>query len=407
MSSSHGPPPLTIGRQTVALTVALATSQVAIATAYIVAARGTTPAAFGSAVVVISVGLVAAGIFDFGSNALAIREIAKGAMPIGEFRGRALIKLVLAIVVGLVATAIELSWPGSRAGWLAAAPVALAMIATQTAQVPLRANARGVQVAVVVALDRAVVLSIVVLVARAGGPAAEWLWVAMVAGSITSGVAAWLLGARLQSTENREAMTFVSPWKGSGHFGLAGAFVSGQGLDVSVTGLAAGPAAAGVYGAVNRWTAPMGLLSTAFTQASVPFVSRAESGARAVADMRRHAWILLLAIASCVVVALAAAPFVDFVMGDAYAGSALVLAVMAVGTIPAIINQPLAMFHQSRGNERFVARTIGGAVVVQMMLILVLAAAVGAVGAAWAFLIAQTALLAVLAVILFRTGVHR
>jgi O-antigen/teichoic acid export membrane protein len=91
---------------------------------------------------------------------------------------------------------------------------------------------------------------------------------------------------------------------------------------------------------------------------------------------------------------------VHILLGEQYQGSAAVLRLLAIATIPAIVNQICAVSLQSLGHDRAVAGMVSGAVLVQLVLVCVLASAHGALGAGVALLIMQcTLMLALLAYI--------
>jgi O-antigen/teichoic acid export membrane protein len=256
-----------------------------------------------------------------------------------------------------------------------------------------------ITIAVSLMVDRAVGLAVLGIALFAGADGAATLWLALIAGSTAS---TSLLVLRMPHRETLARVRAFSrkPWKGSGFYGLSTVAISAQVLDVAMISVVAGPAAAGIYGAVNRWTQPMALAVTAFAASAVPVVARSRSWAVAWPQVKRAVWLPLAAMLACVIAFLAAPYFVDLLVGDAYAESADVLRVLAVGTLFAIANQPLAVFQQSLGRDRPVSFAITFSVILQLVLVGVFASIHGPVGGAWAFVFAQVSICVLLLLVL-------
>jgi O-antigen/teichoic acid export membrane protein len=371
-------------------------AQLTTAGMYIVAARGVLPEQFGPVVSIIALATAIVGFVDFGTNSLWVREIARGALPPRFLGERILAKLGLALVAGALWCAVVLiAWPSGQ--YWAVAPISLSLLANQTAQVPLRGIGRADLAAVAVLCDRitGAVVMLLLVVLQVNPPTA--LWVALVCGSAMATVCAWRLAprhARARFTPYR----WVNPWSGAGFYGVSNLATSAQSLDLSVMSAFGGPAIAGVYGAVNRWTQPLGLLVGAFSSASVPFVARADSWKEAWNHIRSAAWLPIAAILSCLAVFFLSPVLVTILIGSRYSNSVPVLQILALATIPGIINQPLAGFLQALRLDRAVAIIMTTNVIVVLALIAVLSALFGAPGAATAALVTQSAVAASLVV---------
>jgi O-antigen/teichoic acid export membrane protein len=308
-------------------------------------------------------------------------------MPTRDLARRALAKVLIALAAFTVGGV--LLYVLSPNPWLwTAAPIAMFLLVSQTAQVPLRAHSRIGVVALSLIVDRVVGMLILFAGVLVGADGAASLWLALVCGSI--GGTLFLVGfiprrSRLLVSPDLRR----SPWRGSGFYGLSSMAVTSQALDLAIMSAIAGPAAAGIYGAVNRWTQPMQLAVSAFASAAVPVVARAQSWSTAWPHVKKALWLPAAAVVACVVVIIGAPVFVDVLVGDAYAESATVLRVLAIGTLFAIGNQPLAVFLQSLGRDRAVSFITVPTVAVQLALVAVLASQYGAVGAAFAFVAVQ------------------
>jgi O-antigen/teichoic acid export membrane protein len=93
---------------------------------------------------------------------------------------------------------------------------------------------------------------------------------------------------------------------------------------------------------------------------------------------------------------------VDILLGSAYLDSIQVLQILAIGTIPAILNQVFASGLQARGFERQVAITNIVCVTLQLALIICASGFGGAIAAAIAFAAIQLGMFLTLAIILGR-----
>ncbi len=378
--------PRNLGPQVVLLAGGSALAQVLVALMYAVSARSTTPAKFGEVVVAISVGLVLAGIVDFGSNSFLVRELAVGRLSSHALSSK------LAVKLGAMSALALLVMAGGTGIWGQGAIICGAILACQTwsqsQQVALKGSARGDLVAVVTFCERMLGAVLMGALIVAGVSATEGLWLGLALGSVFAGCLARLRTPapwRMRASGN----SWLSPWTGAWHFGIFGLANSLQFLDVAVTRVAGGAASAGTYGAVSRWTQPMGILTNAFSLASVPFIARAATHREAIRRMRRSSWLLGLAVLGCITIFVIAPWLVPLVVGNAYEGSVAVLRVLAVGSLVTVFNQPVAIFLQSRGYDRLAARFFLLAVGLQLGATVVLVPSRGALGAAVAYLVGQ------------------
>ncbi len=385
------------------MAAALGVAQLAVALAYLIAVRSTPPEEFGRVAAVLAAAIVAAGLFDFGSNASAIRDLSREDISYEHFAARMQTKFVIAATAGAV-TALALVVASAPPVWLTAIPVAFSLVAAQTATTPLRARTLGGVVAGVTVIDKCIALAIMAVAGAVGQASADLLWVALTAGGLASSLLA-AVATRRRGIPHLSvgSRRLANPWAGSSRFGVTSAFISIQSLDLVLLALVAGPAEAGIYGAVNRWIAPMGIIAFGYSQSHAPFLARAATPAEARRTMREGAWLLAIAAAAGLFMAAAARPLVDVLLGTSYAGSAAVLSLLAVGASFSVLNQPMLVFLQARGREGVASRAVAAAVVAQLLLLLPLADARGALGAATAMLVAQLTLLITCAILVART----
>ncbi len=170
-------------------------AQLITAAMYIAAARGVAPREYGLVVTAISIGMAAVGFADFGTNALWIRELARGRLSPAGLGPRIFTKLALIgvcsvvwLLIGLVVSPGSLIW--------AAGPIAIAILANQTSQVPLRGAGRGDLAAVSVLCDRVSGAIAMAALIVAGVSTSTALWVSLVMGSLIAAVVGWMLTPR-------------------------------------------------------------------------------------------------------------------------------------------------------------------------------------------------------------------
>ena len=391
-----------VGTQAVLLAGATGIAQLIVALVYVAAARSASPATFGSIVTAIAVGTSVVGFIDFGTNSLWVREIARKTLSPKDFSLRVSSKILVASMLAILwLIPSVMLFPGSSY-WMAA-PIFFSLLLNQTAQVALRGMAKGELVAWSILADRVVVASVLGILMVAGVSAAEALWIALTIGSVAAAGMGWLMTP--VAARPRPAIRIrTNPWKGSGYYGLNTIAISGQGLDLPIISAVGGPAAAGLYGAVNRWTQPMGLLASAFASASAPFVAHSGTWELAWHHVRKSVWLLCVAIGVCIGVAIGAPWIVDLLIGPQYEGSSMVLRILALGTIPAILNQPLVVFLQALGHDRIVSFITLGSVVCQLAMVALITSLLGALGAAVAFAGLQVFVLAGLTTTAIVTG---
>lgn len=380
---------------------ASAGGQALLAVAYIVAARGVSPASFGLVASGIAIGLALIGLIDFGANTLWVRSLANGSMSLAQAGQRALWKCIAATALALLATMIVAFGPFPLE-LSAVGPVLLATTLAQLSQVPPRAIARSDLTALSIGVSRALSFAILIILISFGIGATTALVISICAGSILEGSINIFLTPR-GHWYRLMSVRPVNPWRGSTHFGVYAIATSAQSLDVPILGVTAGAASSGIYAAVNRWTQPLGLAVGGFTSASAPFVASAVTFGEAWTKIRRASWLLALALFGCVTAAALAPIFVPTLLGDQYTGAVPVFQIMALGTIPALLNQPLAVFSQMRGSDKPVGVITAAGVFARLALTAALGLTTGVLGAAIAYSVAQVALLAALTAVFIKT----
>ena len=376
------------------MTAALIASQVVVAGIYLLAARASQPQQYGRAVAPLTVAMAIAGIVDFGSNSLVTREIAAARMPESRFARMFFSRTVIVGSASILCT-LALVLAGA-AGYVAGLPgYVLAATLAQAAVAPLRGRREARRVAAALLSDKFVAAAALLAMMWWGAPSFRVLWLAFVAGSCVSllaAVALWPPSLRASVRTQGRELSIVNPWASSLHFGLSNVMLSAQLLDVGLVLLVAGEHAAGAFSAVSRWTQPLTFVASGYSQAAYPHAAAAESDRQAWSQLRRGDVVLLPIAAVLVLIAVFAKPLVTLVLGAAYADSVGALRLLMLGALPTLANQPMATFLQSRRYESTSLRALAASIPLQLLTVAVGAYLDGATGAAAGFGVGQLAL---------------
>lgn len=379
-----------IGGQAIALAATTGVAQLVTAMLYVLAAKSAAPSEFGLTVSAIAVGATAVGILDFGTNSYWVRELAAGRMDAVVLGRRLASKLFYSALALSLWSLITASLLPSTSLWMAG-PIAMAMILSQSFQVPLRGLGRGDLVAGSVLVDKVMAALAFFLMLLLGVHAVSALWLGLVVGGLSSTLTCWNLTPRA----NRPLLRIwirTNPWSESGHYGVANVALTAQSLDIPLLTMVAGAGSGGIYAAVSRWTQPMGLLSSAFASASAPHIAGARNASEAWKQAKKSIWLLGLAVLCCLVTAIFAPFLVELLIGSSYEGSADVLRILAAATIFSVVNQPLFVFLQARGLDKPIAAITVTAILVQLTLVVLVSPPLGAAGAAIASAATQVGL---------------
>lgn len=381
----------------IALSAAFA--QIVVAILYIVSARLSDPGEFGIAVVSIALSITIAGALDYGSNALWVRSLVSGALNFSTVKRRSRMKLTVIAIFGTAWGIALLVIAPSNALWLAG-PLAFCTASAQAFQVPLRALRLGHFIATIALSDRLLAAGMFALLLYVDISATYSLCISLIAGGVANAAMSWAVTAKKHSTRGL-GFERINPWAGTRHYGISAIALSAQSLDIPIMSSLGAPSVAGVYGSVNRWTQPLGLLSSAFSVAAVPFVAQSKSVAEAYDKLRKGLGLLAVACFGCLGVFIAAPFIVELLLGVAYIEAVPVLRLLAVGTLAGILNQPMSTALQALGHDRVVSRVVVGAVGIQLVLVGLLTIPLGAVGAAIALVCSQFIMLGGLSVLVY------
>lgn len=386
--------------QAVAVALTQVLGQSFLAAALIAVARVANPSSFGRAVTMLAVATALVGLMDFGVTNQAIREISSRSVERRSVDARIVGKLGATTLVCIVVFVASVSIDSLHEYWPTAL-ISVAMICSQAAQIPLRGLAVAEKAAVAVLLDRTILLLVTLFLVGATGDPVRHIWIGFIAGP----AAAALLALCLTAPRDRIAVTWPStnPWKGSLNFGIFSLSVSAQSLDLPIAAVFGGHSASGLYGSVNRWTAPLTMFSNAFAATSVPFIVRTSGFRQAFKAVRPSLPLLVVGQLGAAMMICFAGPIVAVLLGAQYASAAPVLRLLAGAAMLAIISQPLAIYLQTRGHERSLAVVTLPLVVCQLVAVAIGATLAGAEGAAAANLLSHSSFLLAYSLLLFNS----
>ncbi len=169
-------------------------------------------------------------------------------------------------------------------------------------------------------------------------------------------------------------------------------------VGVVLSGWLADTGQAGYYTAASRFVEAVRLLPMAFFNALFPAL--AALGADPVQldrTFRRVALLLLgMGIGAGCLFAILSEPLVGLTYGAAFEPAIPVLQVMVWALVPGMLRGGRTLYWYARGREAFVNRVIGAAILIQIGFSCWLIPQLGALGATWAMLVSEIALMPVL-----------
>ncbi len=379
-------------RDSSSLALGLLSAQVCTALTYWLVARSLRPAQLGSLLAAVGLARLVAAVADFGMNSSTVRSLARDPTDTRSFSAALASKVLLALVLGSgwvllsVAGALARAWPAT---FVVAGPFISFEVIANTLEVPLRAARRMATVSLLMIAD-AVLALLITAAALRGGCGAELALLAGLSGASALVVAgSWLLvEPRFRTTSCAGLADLWRTWRESLDFGMVALTTQIQRADVAVVAAVAGPGAAGLFAVPARLAGPLSLVPHACSTALYPRVAGSRHRGEAHGEVVRGV-LLLLCLMGCALAGLFlfARPVVSSALGPQYLPSVRVLRVYLVGALLAAVNQPMAVFLQAEGQERFVSRVVTPACAAGLAGIALGAAAQGAFGAAFGFVL--------------------
>lgn len=378
------------------LALGTAFSQGLMGVLFILTARSSSVEIFGLVAASIATGMVAAGLLDFGFNSLLTRELASGKVGLAEFWARANMKMQIGVALATVWFAFGIFFDRYQ---MSASLVFVLVLIFQTTLVPLRAANEAVSITLLFFFERMIATIVFFSLVFLDLTESEALTISVLIGTAMASIVSVLI-SRKKNMMKAGVFTKVWAWRGTHGYGFSSAANALQQMDVPLLTMFAGPAASGIFASVSKWTQPLGIVANAFSTAATPFIAKAAGIREAIKGARKAAWLILLACVSAGLLVPLAPVIVEVLLGSSYLHSIQVLQLLAIGTIPAILNQVLAAGLQARGFDRQVAITNMTGVILQLIFIICVSGVGGAIAAAVAYCILQFCLLISFAIIL-------
>ena len=387
-----------VGAQTLILVSGTALSQVITAVLFIVTARISGVADFGQVAASVAIGMVGAGLMDFGFNSLFTRDLASKRVTLDHYWARAKSKLAIGFLLASIWFVLVL--PLSFVFCLASS-VFFSVLALQTLLVPLRAQSRIPLVAILFLSERISAALVFLILIFMGQIPSISLIISLVTGTCISSLIAWTFLNKILETP-RARRHKGSPWGGSRNYGISSLANSLQQLDLPLLAILGGPVAAGIYGSISKWTQPLGLIANSFATASTPVIAKVSTTKQAIREVGKSAWLIVIGL-FIVALMIPLSPYlVNILLGSGYRDAVPVFQIVAIGTIPGILNQILASGLQARGYDKQVALIGITSVIIQLGLVAIFSKFGGALSVAAAFCVLQVTSFASLSILLYR-----
>lgn len=366
-------------------------AQVASALTFIILARSLGVERFGHLATLYGAAMFVSVFVEFGSTNYLIRDL--NGRPSKLFPGQYRIRMLTtaAIVCASIATSLILP---QTADYSLCIGLAFILAQSRYLSAPVRASLHMGRLSVITAMEKIAVLIVIWIVSINGHvTATTFLTTCLIAGVFSSVLFRLCWSRRhVAIVRNKNARRYVSPFAGLRHMGLSSVAIGLQSLDTAAIAATAGPAAAGVYAAVGRWTQPLSLITQAVTQTAYAEMSKRRHHSEALASLRTHMGMLGVAAIPLVLVFVFADSLTLTLLGAEYASSTLVLRILVGAVLFGIINSPLSAFLQARSDEAFTSKVLLVAMPAQLTLMCALSLWGGAMLGAIAVLVVQAGL---------------
>lgn len=339
------------GTRIAGLTSANAASQIFQFFSFIVIARDLGPLAFGAYLICSVIANFVISVFDFGRAKYFTRELAFGRLNVNEFWSQAVVRLVI-LSLFTIPVGIFFAYSGQ---YIVAATCVLVTCqhAFQLMQSLAKSQLRTGKLAMAIVIDRLLFSCAVLFLSSNQAMTGE---AALVASSLAQLIALTILLSRsslgrasLSSKVFRQSM---NP-RPSLHLGLFSLTNSITSLDQMVLGLLTSQAQTGLYGAVFKWFAPLGILSGAVGTITANESAKKHDSVLSSMLGTKLIWGFLVFVGlsvSCL--SYFGQGIVTLLLGESYAGSKELLVFLALSASLSLLSSPLASLHQYFGKEK-------------------------------------------------------
>ena len=368
---------------------ALVVGQLVLGVTYVVGARAISPATLGLIATCAAIGQVAATVVDLGMINYLVRETAAGRIDVARARavvaGKRPWALLVLLLVGIGTSALLAPTAGSA---VLLAVVGVAMYEAQTANGLLRAQERFAKASTGQLSGRVGGLAVAFVLALSG--VGEVALAAAIPASflLEAVIDRAFLGSAAQ--RRRPTSELVEHHRESVGFGLANLAASAQQLDTPLVTAGAGAFQAGLYAAGGRLLGPLTFLANSLGMVAAPWLARAGTDEAALRVEERR--VLRVGAALCaapLIAAVVGPPLIPLLLGQEYASSGTVFAILAIGAAVVTLNQPFAVIAQNRGRQQAVAVGIAVGLAFGLVATYVLSSFGGAVWAAIGYVVSQ------------------
>jgi len=381
-----------LSAQAALLAAVSALGQLAMVVAFAVIGRSQGPAVLGEVTVSLAVATIGASLVDFGSNSYWVRELAAMRMTADQFCQRAATKTIVGLMLGFVFTLFPLLWPELRGYWYAGPLLTISLI-VQTIRVPVRAKQWNRLLSGLILSEKVAMLGIFLFLAMYVhlAPKVAFVFSYVLGGLLATAIAYFMIRDHYRAW--LPLINLANVWRGSRYYGLSQMLLSMAGLDTIIGTAVGGSAVAGTYGAVNRWTQPIGLATNAFATLLAPEIAAAKDRKDVWERIRPTLWLPAASVGIAFLMALLADVLVVFVMGISFSASVNVLRVLCIAAALGTANQSIQVVIQSRGRDRQSAQVLVWGICAQLVVAGPLTFRFGALGLALASVLSQVVFL--------------
>jgi O-antigen/teichoic acid export membrane protein len=339
------------GTRIAGLSGANAASQIFQFFSFIIIARDLGPLAFGAYLICSVIANFVISLFDFGRAKYFTRELAFGRLNVNDFWSQAVVRLVvlssLTVPIGIL-----FAYLGQ---YIVAATCVLVTCqhAFQLMQSLAKSQLRTAKLSMAIVIDRLLFCCAVLFLSSMQVMTGE---AALVASSLAQLFAVTILLSRSSlgraSLSQKVFRQSMNP-RPSFHLGLFSLTNSITSLDQMILGLLTSQAQTGLYGAVFKWFAPLGILSGAVGTITANESAKKHDSVLTSMLGTKFIWFFLIFVGfsvSCV--SYFGQGLVTLLLGDSYAGSKELLVYLALSASLSLLSSPLASLLQYFGKEK-------------------------------------------------------
>jgi O-antigen/teichoic acid export membrane protein len=379
-----------LGSSLAQITFALVTS--------LIIGRGLGVAEFGRWTLLTAWAATLTTTFDLGMSALVTRDAARDRPNAGRLVAGAIIVRLAAVAPVALLTFAMSSWLGQEAAtaqafrvtiWLAMAGLIYGCFAAAFRAWPEWLPA----ILVVEAAGGAIQCLGVFALVLGGSGVIELLWLATAVQlfQVTSAVVLWRLAAQGNSLAWPSWRAGWSLARRGYPFAILGIVGNVQArLATLMLGFMATPAAVASFGAASRFAAAARMIPHAGFASALPLLSyECEHGEPEALGREFHGMVRWFAVLSAAVLAVAAEPILVLTFGESFAPASPVLAWVAIGLVPSLVNNSRKVYLCASGREAIAVKWTTVSLGVQLVGAAALIPFFAASGAAIAMLLGE------------------